>query len=176
MAAAVRLGTFVPPQVPLGDIQQRVLQNFAALQAAMVPAPSLPGGATLDVTEQPLLSKESLRKLMRQVDSEQKLDVDVEDLLIDVASDFVQKVTQACSRLAKHRHATVIEARDAQLHLDRNYDLRCGLGEELMDSGRRRKGPPQKTPHSMRVQHVRDAIRKASAVKRSERLRAKRRT
>eukprot|EP00842_Homolaphlyctis_polyrhiza_P003263 jgi/Hompol1/3938/HPOL_001531-RA len=75
---------------------------------------------------------------MRQVDAEQKLDVDVEDA-------------------------------------NRTYDLRIpGYSEEsVTDVAKRRKRQPN--IHGTRVAHVREVIRKASIVKRSERIRNRRR-
>ncbi|XJO78645.1 hypothetical protein BDV3_003052 [Batrachochytrium dendrobatidis] len=128
----------------------------------------------IDMSSQPLFSKDALRALMRQVDAEQKLDVDVEDLLLDVASDFVLKVAHSSCLLAKHRHSTTLELKDAQLHLDRNYDIRVpGFGEELPEITRRRKTGQR--VHASRILHIRETIRKSSMIKRSERLRAKKR-
>ncbi|KAH6570557.1 hypothetical protein BASA60_007664 [Batrachochytrium salamandrivorans] len=183
-AAPVSSGTAAAVAAVAGTLNSSSGIRPVVLRPGFISQPS--DSIPADMSAQPLLSKEALRTLMRQVDAEQKLDVDVEDvgyhfasrrlgdLLLDVANDFVQKVAQASCQLAKHRHATALELKDAQIHLDRDYDIRVpGFGEELPDITRKRKGGQR--VHASRVLHIRDTIRKASIVKRSERLRAKKR-
>ncbi|KAH6576929.1 hypothetical protein BASA62_001107 [Batrachochytrium salamandrivorans] len=175
-AAPVSSGTAAAVAAVAGTLNSSSGIRPVVLRPGFISQPS--DSIPADMSAQPLLSKEALRTLMRQVDAEQKLDVDVEDVgyhfASHVANDFVQKVAQASCQLAKHRHATALELKDAQIHLDRDYDIRVpGFGEELPDITRKRKGGQR--VHASRVLHIRDTIRKASIVKRSERLRAKKR-
>ncbi|KAI8921470.1 transcription initiation factor TFIID subunit A-domain-containing protein [Entophlyctis helioformis] len=125
--------------------------------------------------QQPMITKDTLRLLMRQVDKEQKLDMDVEDLLLDVANEFVRSVSDSAAKLARHRGSSSLDVRDVLFELDRTHDIRVpGYGEDLSTEGVR-KGKSMLRAHASRVLHVRDTMRKEAIAKRSS-TRTKRRT
>lgn len=70
-----------------------------------------------------ILSKRSLRELLTQIDPSEKLDPEVEDVLVEVAEDFVESISTFACSLAKHRKSTTLEAKDILLHVERNWNM-----------------------------------------------------
>ncbi|KAL1131676.1 hypothetical protein AAG570_011289 [Ranatra chinensis] len=64
-----------------------------------------------------------LQDLVREVDPNEQLEEDVEDVLLQMADDFVESTVSAACLLAKHRKATTVEVKDLQLHLERNWNM-----------------------------------------------------
>lgn len=80
-----------------------------------------------------IISKRSIQELVAQIDPTERLVPEVEDILVDIAEDFVESIaTSACS-LAKHRKSTTLEAKDILLHLDRNWNMTLPgfMGDEI---------------------------------------------
>ncbi|KAL5227599.1 hypothetical protein ABZP36_015864 [Zizania latifolia] len=60
-----------------------------------------------------LLSKRSIHELVAQIDPSENLDPEVEDVLIDIAEDFVES----------HRKSSTLEAKDVLLHAERSWNI-----------------------------------------------------
>ncbi|KAK6461377.1 transcription initiation factor TFIID subunit A-domain-containing protein [Scheffersomyces coipomensis] len=76
-----------------------------------------------------VLTKRKLVELVNSIgveEGDQKtiVDNDVEDILLDLADEFVTSVTGFACKLAKHRKMDKLDIRDFQLHLERNWALR----------------------------------------------------
>ncbi|CUM65155.1 uncharacterized protein PRCAT00002782001 [Priceomyces carsonii] len=85
--------------------------------------------ATLPDNGGRVLTKRKLSELVNSIgadegDGKTTIDGDVEELLLDLADEFVTSVTSFACRLAKHRKADSIDVKDVQLHLERNWNIR----------------------------------------------------
>ncbi|CAB10099.1 SAGA complex/transcription factor TFIID complex subunit A Taf12 [Schizosaccharomyces pombe] len=89
-----------------------------------------------------LLSKRKLHDLLQQIDSEEKIEPEVEELLLEIADEFVESVTNFACRLAKHRKSDTLDVRDVQLHLERNWNIRLpGFASDDIVKSARKTGP-----------------------------------
>ncbi|KAI0044236.1 hypothetical protein FA95DRAFT_1545441 [Auriscalpium vulgare] len=68
--------------------------------------------------------RRSIQDLVLSIDPNVKIEPEVEDLLLDIADEFIDSVTNFGCRLAKHRGGDALEVRDLQLHLERNHNIR----------------------------------------------------
>ncbi|KAI9453643.1 transcription initiation factor TFIID subunit A-domain-containing protein [Russula earlei] len=76
---------------------------------------STPGDASM---------RRSIQELVLSIDPNIKIEPEVEDLLLDIADEFIDSVTNFGCHLAKHRSGDTLEVRDLQLHLERNHNIR----------------------------------------------------
>lgn len=95
------------------------IQNVAVLQSVDTAATD----ANASETGTRLLTKRSIHELVAQIDPNEKLDPEVEDVLIDIAEDFVESVTTFACSLAKHRKSSTLEAKDVLLHAERSWNI-----------------------------------------------------
>jgi len=65
--------------------------------------------------------------------------------------EFVESVTEFACRLAKHRKSKTLEARDVQLHLEKNWNIRVpGYGDDPRPAKKTATSPE----HTARVQMI----------------------
>ncbi|KAL1530082.1 hypothetical protein AB1Y20_001004 [Prymnesium parvum] len=70
------------------------------------------------------LPAQRLQELTSQIDPTIDLDREAQAILQDVADDFVENVASFACELAKHRESTTLEAKDIQLALEKNWNMR----------------------------------------------------
>lgn len=58
-----------------------------------------------------------MQELVREIDPTVQLDEEVEEILLQIADDFVENTVNAACSIAKHRKVPKVEIRDVQLHL-----------------------------------------------------------
>ncbi|TPX34352.1 hypothetical protein SmJEL517_g03024 [Synchytrium microbalum] len=71
-----------------------------------------------------LVSKQKIQYLLSQIDADMKIDDPTCEMLIEVAHEFVQEITELSSRLAHHRESDTLEVKDAAKIAERFYDIR----------------------------------------------------
>lgn len=93
----------------------------AAAKAAAAAAASVSGSSSTnnssDAQPMQILTKPRLQELVREIDPTEQLDEEVEELLLQIADDFVENTVNAACLLAKHRKVSKVEVKDVQLHL-----------------------------------------------------------
>ncbi|KAJ3187136.1 Transcription initiation factor TFIID subunit 12 [Gaertneriomyces sp. JEL0708] len=114
----------------------------------------------------PLVTKERVRQVVSQIDPSQVLENDVEELILELAGDFISRVAERACQLARHRGSDTVEVKDARLPLEMDWGIRVpGFGNETgereeSDSERDAiKNPEIIKEHQSRVTRVRNAIK-----------------
>eukprot|EP00316_Scyphosphaera_apsteinii_P024877 CAMPEP_0119318486 /NCGR_PEP_ID=MMETSP1333-20130426/46597_1 /TAXON_ID=418940 /ORGANISM="Scyphosphaera apsteinii, Strain RCC1455" /LENGTH=143 /DNA_ID=CAMNT_0007324677 /DNA_START=32 /DNA_END=462 /DNA_ORIENTATION=- len=70
------------------------------------------------------LPAERLQELAAQIDPRLQLEPQAEQVLQDVADDFVENVAAFACDLARHRGGKALEAKDVQLALEKTWNMR----------------------------------------------------
>ncbi|CEP00673.1 hypothetical protein PBRA_001727 [Plasmodiophora brassicae] len=106
------------------QLQQETAQRRQSLQQATTPAsvchvPNVESTPRYDV-----LSVDKLRELVRNVDPNERLDPEVENVLLQIADEFVDNVATFSCAIARHRKSSTLDAKDVQLYLDHSWNIR----------------------------------------------------
>ncbi|XP_068697984.1 uncharacterized protein [Montipora foliosa] len=105
-----------------------------------------------------ILTKRRLQDLLREIDPREQMDDDVEDLLLQIADDFIESVVTASCQIAKHRKSNTLEVRDVQLHLERCWNMWIpGFGSDEL---RPFKKQATTEAHKQRLALIRKSMKK----------------
>ncbi|XP_047990502.1 transcription initiation factor TFIID subunit 12 [Cydia strobilella] len=142
------------PQLQSSSIQSSPSQHSPMSSQSSIGAKVNTSG---DQTTQ-LLSRPRLQELVREVDPTVQLDEEVEEMLLQLADDFIDTSLNAACALAKHRHAPTVELRDVQLHLERQWNMWIpGFGNDEL---RPYKRAAVTEAHKQRMALIRKTIKK----------------
>ncbi|XP_062848225.1 transcription initiation factor TFIID subunit 12 [Trichomycterus rosablanca] len=97
------------------------MANSTAVPGKVLSTPGPAGRVSPE--EKQVLSKKKLQDLVREIDPNEQLDEDVEEMLLQVADDFIESVVTAACQLARHRKSNTLEVKDVQLHLERQWNM-----------------------------------------------------
>ncbi|KAK2141805.1 hypothetical protein LSH36_1037g00069 [Paralvinella palmiformis] len=106
------------------SISMAVTNNAAVIASKMGSPSSAPQPVSV-------LDRRRIEELVKEVDSLEQMDDDVEDMLMQIADDFIDNVVSAACQLAKHRKSNTVEVKDVQMHLERCWNMWIpGFGSE----------------------------------------------
>jgi len=140
------------------------MEGYAASPATPVAGAAntgRPGGAT----GEEVLDKKRLQELVKEVDPHEQLDEDVEELLLQIADDFIEQTVVASCALAKHRKSPNVDVRDVQLVLEKNFNMWIpGVGgtsaTDDLHSVRAMGKRPTSEAHKARMALIRKQLKK----------------
>jgi transcription initiation factor TFIID subunit TAF12 len=120
------------------------------------PTPQLHANSSLP-SDKHVISREKLQELVQMLDSTERLDAEAEDLLLLVADEFVDSVTEFACKLAKHRKSNTLEARDLELHLEKAWNIKIPgfcTNAATGESAPVRRPNPMTTSHQQRLMDI----------------------
>lgn len=80
--------------------------------------------------EQQNTPNERIQDLVNEIDPNQELDEDVEEVLLEIADEFIENVVNSACVIAKHRKSQSLEVEDVKIFLERYHKIWIpGFGE-----------------------------------------------
>uniref|UniRef100_G3PLL3 Transcription initiation factor TFIID subunit 12 n=1 Tax=Gasterosteus aculeatus aculeatus TaxID=481459 RepID=G3PLL3_GASAC len=117
-----RKGAFTPfPPPPTTFLVATSMANSIPAAVKVIGTPGPAGRSSPEGSQ--VLSKKKLQDLVREIDPNEQLDEDVEEMLLQIADDFIESVVTAACQLARHRKSNTLEVKDVQLHLERQWNM-----------------------------------------------------
>lgn len=113
------------------------------------------------VTTNKVLCKRRLQELVREVDPNEFLEEDVEEMLLQIADDFIDGVINASCQLAKHRSSNTLEPKDVQAHLEQHWNMSIpGFGTEELRTNRKIPSKMASEAHRQRMALIEKTMKK----------------
>ncbi|XP_031567628.1 transcription initiation factor TFIID subunit 12-like isoform X2 [Actinia tenebrosa] len=141
-----------------------VIPNIAPSSTVSVPKSLVSHGGITNRVEtsspqpQQPLTKRRIQELLHEIDPQEQMDDDVEDLLLQIADDFIENVVNASCQIAKHRKSNTLEVKDVQLHLERCWNMWIpGFGADEL---RPYKKAATTEAHKQRLALIRKSLKK----------------
>ncbi|KAG2174474.1 hypothetical protein INT44_006737 [Umbelopsis vinacea] len=136
----------------LGHTASQGGESTSTPTGVVTPAPAAMPKTSFEADSNQLLGKRKIQELVGQIDPSERLEPEVEDVLLEIADEFIESVTTFACRLAKHRKSDTLDVKDLQLHLERNWNIRIpGFASDEVRSLRKPVVPPN---HQSRLQAV----------------------
>ncbi|XP_028409626.1 transcription initiation factor TFIID subunit 12-like isoform X2 [Dendronephthya gigantea] len=134
------------------------VQQSGSNESLKAPISAAPKMAQTSQEPQTVLSRKRLQELLQEIDPRATLDEDVEDILLQIADDFIESVVNSSCQIAKHRKSNVLEVRDIQMHLERNWNMWVpGYGTEDF---KQQKKLGSTEAHKQRLALIRKSMKK----------------
>ncbi|KAF9304896.1 Transcription initiation factor TFIID subunit 12 [Mortierella antarctica] len=116
-------------------------------------------GLDMGESSSSLITKRKIQEMVAQIDPSERLEPEVEDILLELADEFIESVTQFACKLATHRKSSTLEVKDVQLHLERNWNIRIpGFASEEIRSVRKSNVPASHTQKVTAVNNAKAAM------------------
>lgn len=105
-----------------------------------------------------VIDRRRLQELVKEVDPLEQMDEDVEEVLLQIADDFIETVVSNACQVAKHRKSNTLEVKDVQLYLERSWNMWVpGFGSEEL---RPYKKAAVTEAHKQRMALIRKTLKK----------------
>lgn len=123
------------------------------------------------------LSNEKINELMKEIDPRITVHPQVEEFLMELADEFLDQVASFSAQLAKHRRSTVLEAKDVQFCLKKNWNIHIhGMDPNLSSKKENQEEKPQiikgkGSIHSQRLDIKKHVLAKTSRTGKSKKRR-----
>jgi transcription initiation factor TFIID subunit 12 len=144
------------------------LPNLTQINSNMVNSikPKVPGDGNLTQKMGPappvvVLNKARLQELVTEIDPSEQLDEDVEDYLLEMTDDFIERLVTNSCQVAKHRGSHALEVKDVQLILEKYYNMTVpGFGPQLNVLNRLKSHSNSTEAHKQRVALIKRTLKK----------------
>jgi len=145
----------VPQQLPPQLSQQG---NKPVQQVNLTMPMQNAGSSSSSSSSSQVVTKRKLQDLLHEIDPRETIDDDVEEVLLQIADDFIENVISSSCQIAKNRKSNTLDVKDVQLHLDRNWNMWIpGYGSDDM---RPYKKLPSTESHRQRLALIKKALKK----------------
>lgn len=128
------------------------------------PTPIQPSKTMVDGNSIPpvvVLNKQRLQELINEIDPCEQLDEEAEEMILQMADDFIETLVTSSCQIAKHRGSKSLEVRDVQLVLEKNFNMNIpGFGNTLTGLNRLKSHSSTTEAHKQRMALIRKTLKK----------------